>query len=64
MEKERICISIEEEDDEIEAIVAPYFLVTYVDDWGRTHIAQVKDDVYLAYLKDRFYVKESRLVEA
>ena len=51
----------EEEEDEV--IVAPYYVITYIDDWNKTHIAMIKDTLYLQFLKDRFYVKECKYIE-
>ena len=50
-----------EEEDEV--IVAPYYVITYIDDWNKTHIAMIKDTLYLQFLKDRFYVKECKYIE-
>lgn len=57
-------INIETDYDEEEvAIVAPYYFVTYVDDWNKVHMAMIKDLVYLQFIQDRFYVKECRFIE-
>ena len=65
MEKEKNCISLEDNyDDDMEVLVAPYYLVTYKDDWGLKHLAMIKDEAYLEFLKDRFVVLSSQLVEA
>ena len=50
-----------EEEDEV--IAAPYYVITYIDDWNKTHIAMIKDTLYLQFLKDRFYVKECKYIE-
>ena len=50
------------EDDEEVVITAPYYIITYVDDYNRTHMATIKDTLYLQFLKDRFYVKECKFI--
>lgn len=64
MEKdmEKILYTESEIDEDTDVLVAPYYIITYVDDWNRTHMAMIKDTLYLQFLKDRFYVKECRYV--
>lgn len=64
MEKdiERVLCMENEADEEADVLVAPYYVITYVDDWNRTHMAMIKDTLYLQFLKDRFYIKECRYV--
>lgn len=50
------------DEDEV-VLVPPYYVVIYVDDYGYKHIATVKDEVYLAYLKQRFIILECKIVE-
>lgn len=52
---------LEEEDI---VLVPPYYWVVYVDDYSQKHIAQVKDEGYLYYLKDRFIIEEIKIIEA
>ena len=47
-----------DEKDEDEVITLPYYVVTYIDDYNKTHIATVKDTLYLHFIEDRFYVKD------
>ena len=47
-----------DEKDEDEVITLPYYVVTYVDDYNKTHIATIKDTLYLHFIEDRFYVKD------
>ena len=56
MEKD-LRLEIDEKDEE-EVITLPYYVVTYVDDYNKTHIATVKDTLYLHFIEDRFYVKD------
>ncbi len=57
-------INLETDFDEEETVItAPYYCVTYVDDWNRVHMAMIKDLIYLEFIKDRFYVKECRFIE-
>lgn len=44
-------------DDEESVITEPYYMVTYVDDYLNTHLATVKDEWYLHFLEDRYYIK-------
>lgn len=53
MEKNELFIY---EDDEEVILVPPYWRVEYVDDYGHRHLATIKDEVYLNYLKDRFTI--------
>lgn len=48
------------DNEENEVITAPYYIVTYVDDYLRTHIATVKEEWYLRFLEDRYYIKECK----
>lgn len=60
MEKDlKIIFTFDEED---EVITVPYYVVTYVDDCLRTHIATVKEEWYLRFLEDRYYIKECKRV--
>ena len=61
MEKDlKIVFTFDEEEDEV--ITVPYYVVTYVDDCLRTHIATVKEEWYLHFLEDRYYIKECKQV--
>ena len=40
-----------------------YYRLTYVDDYGKTHIAKVKDTLCLHYLEDRFEIIETSIKE-
>lgn len=61
MEKDlKIVFTFDEEEDEV--ITVPYYVVTYVDDCLRTHIATVKEEWYLRFLEDRYYIKECKHV--
>ena len=52
-------LRIEDElDDEEMVLTPPYYNVTYVDDYNRTHMALIKDSTYVHFLQDRFYVKD------
>ena len=63
MEKDlKILFTFDEEEEEDEIITAPYYIVTYVDDYLRTHIATVKEEWYLHFLEDRYYIKECKYV--
>lgn len=41
----------------------PFYLVIYVDDFNMTHMAMVKDEQYLKYLKERYFIKEIKHIE-
>ena len=61
MEKDlKIVFTFDEEEDEV--ITVPYYVVTYVDDCSRTHIATVKEEWYLRFLEDRYYIKDCKHV--
>lgn len=60
---EKVLYMEKDYEEEVEVIVAPYYVITYVDDWNKTHIAMIKDTLYLQFLKDRFYVKECKYIE-
>lgn len=60
MEKEKIMM-LEEEEEEV-ILIAPYYIITYIDDDNRTHMAMIKDNAYVNYLKDRFIIKECKLI--
>lgn len=61
MEKDlKIVFTFDEEEDEV--ITVPYYVVTYVDDCLRTHIATVKEEWYLRFLEDRYYIKDCKHV--
>lgn len=61
MEKDlKIVFTFDEEEDEV--ITVPYYVVTYVDDCLRTHIATVKEEWYLRFLEDRYYIKDCKYV--
>lgn len=63
MEKDmELKIKNETYDEEEEVLTAPYYIITYVDDYNRTHMATIKDTLYLQFLKDRFCVKECRYI--
>ena len=61
MEKDMRLNIIEEDDEEI-VITAPCYNVVYVDDYNRTHMATIKDTLYLQFIKDRFYVKDCKYI--
>lgn len=50
-------------EEESEKITFPYYLVEYVDDEGKTHLAVVQDDLYLNFLKDRFFIIEIKYIK-
>lgn len=59
MEKDlKMVFTFDNEEDEV--ITVPYYVVTYVDDCLRTHIATVKEEWYLHFLEDRYYIKECK----
>ena len=61
MEKDlKIVFTFDEEEDEV--ITVPYYVVTYVDECLRTHIATVKEEWYLRFLEDRYYIKDCKHV--
>lgn len=62
MEKDLKVLFTFDEEEEDEIITAPYYIVIYVDDCLHTHIATVKEDWYLRFLKDRYYIKECKYV--
>ena len=64
MEKDmELKINTKTYDDEEEVVLtAPYYIITYVDDYNKTHIATIKDTLYLQFIKDRFCVKECRYI--
>ncbi len=49
-------------DDEVKEIVPPYWWVEYIDVDKTTHIAFVKNDSELEYLKNNFTIIEVRLI--
>jgi hypothetical protein len=56
-------INLETDYEEDEGVItAPYYCVIYTDDWNRTHMAMIKDVIYLEFIKERFYVKECRFI--
>ena len=60
MEKEKIYIQIE--DDEEEVIKPPYWLVEYIDDCGYRHLATIKDETYLKYLQTNYSVISVKVI--
>lgn len=60
MEKDLERLSIENEDADV--LVAPYYIITYIDDWNKTHIAMIKDTWYLQFLQERFNVKDCKYI--
>lgn len=50
------------EEEKEDVITAPYYVVTYVDDYSRTHMATVKEEWYLRFLEDRYYIKDCKQV--
>ena len=56
----KIVFTFDEEEDEV--ITVPYYVVTYVDDCSRTHMATVKEEWYLRFLEDRYYIKDCKHV--
>lgn len=57
-------IKLEESENEREkALVPPYFVIKYIDDSGAIHLAEIKDTLYLQFLKDRYGLIECRKVE-
>lgn len=53
---------IYEYEEEKEIIIPPYYMVTYLDDYGYKHLATIKDTNYLSFLKDRFIVLECKFI--
>lgn len=51
------------DEEDTEVLVAPYYIVWYIDDEGRRHIATVTNESYLHYLEDRFIVESCKKVE-
>ena len=63
MEKDlKIVFTFDDEEDNDEVITVPYYVVTYVDDCLRTHMATVKEEWYLRFLEDRYYIKDCKHV--
>lgn len=60
MEKDLERLNLDNEEEDV--LVAPYYIITYVDDWNKTHIAMIKDTLYLQFLKDRFSVKDCKYI--
>ncbi|MBQ9731161.1 MAG: hypothetical protein IJV94_03465 [Bacilli bacterium] len=61
MEKDlKMVFTLDDEEDEV--ITVPYYVVTYVDDCLRTHIATVKEEWYLRFLEDRYYIKDCKRI--
>ena len=60
MEKEKIYIQIE--DDEEEVNKPPYWWVEYIDDCGYRHLAIVKDETYLKYLQTNYSVISVKVI--
>lgn len=56
----KIVFTFDGEEDEV--ITVPYYVVTYVDDCSRTHMATVKEEWYLRFLEDRYYIKDCKHV--
>ena len=50
-------------DDDERVLVPPYWIVEYVDDYGRKHIATITDKEYLECLKDRYDVTKVEVIE-
>lgn len=50
-------------EEESEKIAFPYYLVEYVDDERKIHLAVVQDDLYLRFLKDRFFIIEIKYIK-
>ena len=50
------------EDEDLEAIAAPYWIVIYIDIDNTKHLAQIKDKNYLQYLKDNFRIESVNIV--
>ena len=50
------------DDDEKEVLKAPYYIVFYIDDYGYKHVATIKDESYLHYIRDRFIVVETKFI--
>lgn len=63
MEKDLKIVFTFDEEEEDEVITVPYYVVTYVDDCLRTHIATVKEEWYLRFLEDRYYIKDCKYVD-
>lgn len=51
-------------DDDEKVLVPPYWIVEYIDDYGRRHIATITDKEYLAFLKNRYDVVKIKVIEA
>lgn len=63
MEKDlKIVFTFDDEEEKEDVITVPYYVVTYVDDCSRTHIATVKEEWYLRFLEDRYYIKDCKHV--
>ena len=50
-------------DDDERVLVPPYWMVEYVDDYGRKHIATIADKQYLEFLKERYDVIDIKVIE-
>lgn len=51
---------MEEKDFELKR---PYYVVTYIDDEGKKHLAMIDDDSYLQFIEERFVVVDKKYVD-
>ena len=58
----KIVFTFDDEEEREDVLTVPYYVVTYVDDCLRTHMATVKEEWYLRFLKDRYYIKDCKAV--
>ena len=63
MEKDlTIVFTFDNEEEKEDVLTVPYYVVTYIDDYSRTHMATVKEEWYLHFLEDRYYIKDCKQV--
>lgn len=58
----KIVFTFDDEEEREDVLTVPYYVVTYVDDCLRTHMATVKEEWYLRFLEDRYYIKDCKAV--
>ena len=58
----KIVFTFDDEEEREDVLTVPYYIVTYVDDCLRTHMATVKEEWYLRFLEDRYYIKDCKAV--
>lgn len=51
------------DDEEDDRITAPYWYVMYVDYDGHKHIATIKDEAYLQYIKNTYTILDCKYIE-